>query len=83
MILKLFTKPDCVKCPAAKKVVKEVEHKVTVENHDITTEDGLTEALQYDVMSTPSIIVLNHDNDVVGEWRGEAPSLEVLNSILK
>jgi glutaredoxin len=83
MILKMFTQPSCPRCPAAKAIVKQIEHKVKVENYDIKTVEGLTEALEYDVLSTPSIIVFNHDNEVLGEWRGEAPSLEDLNKILK
>ena len=83
MKLKLFTQPSCPRCPAAKAVVKQVEDKFQVEHHDIQTEDGLAEALSYDVMATPSIIILNHDNEIISEWRGEAPALEELNRLLK
>jgi thioredoxin-related protein len=80
MIMKVFTQPGCPKCPAAKKVVAQVEDKFTVEQYDIKTEDGLSVALEYDVMSTPSIIILNK-NKVVGEWRGQAPTVEELTAI--
>lgn len=80
MILKVFTQPGCPRCPAAKKVVAQVEDKFKVEQYDIKTEDGLTEALGYDVMSTPSMIVLDK-NKVVGEWRGHAPTVEELMKI--
>ena len=82
MILKVFTQPACPKCPAAKKTVAQVEDKFTVEYYDIKTEDGLGEALQYDVMSTPSLVVL-HGSKIIGEWRGEAPKAEELLNLLK
>lgn len=83
MILKLFTQPSCPRCPVAKTVVKQVEHKVKVESYNIKTVEGLTEALEYNVLSTPSIIVFNHDNDILARWHGETPSLEDLNNVLK
>jgi hypothetical protein len=83
MILKLFTQPTCARCPAAKQVVKLVEHKVTVENYDIKTELGLTEALSYDIMVTPSIVIIDHEDNVLAEWKSTVPSLEDLNKILK
>lgn len=83
MILKLFTQPSCPKCPAAKTVVKQVENKVKVENFDIKTEDGLAEALEYNIMATPSIIVLDHEQNVVGEFIGRAPNIEELDRVIK
>ncbi len=83
MILKLFTQPSCPKCPAAKAVVKQIEHKVKVEQYDIKTEDGLAEALEYNVMATPSIVVLDHDKNVLGEFLGQAPTIDELNKVLK
>lgn len=82
MILKLFTQPSCLKCPAAKAVVKKIEHKVKVEQYDITSEDGLAEALEYNVMSTPSIIIIDKDKNVLGEFLGKVPTIEELNKII-
>lgn len=82
MILKLFTQPSCPKCPAAKAVVKQIEHKVKVEQYDIKTEDGLAEALEYNVMTTPSIVILDHEKNVLGEFLGQAPNVEELDKIL-
>jgi len=83
MKLKLFTQPTCPKCPAAKQLVKQIEHKVMVELYDIKTEDGLAEALSYDIMATPSIVVIDHEDNVIGEWKSIVPSLEELNKVLK
>lgn len=82
MILKLFTQPSCPKCPAAKSLVKQIEHKVKVEEYDIKTEEGLAEALEYNVLSTPSIIVLDREKNIIGEFIGRNPSLEELNKII-
>lgn len=82
MILKLFTQPNCPKCPAAKAVVKQIEHKIKVEQYDIKTEDGLAEALEYNVMATPSIIIVDHKKNVLGEFLGKVPGVEELNKII-
>lgn len=83
MILKVFTQPSCPKCPAAKKVIAQVEDKFTVEYYDIKTEDGLAEALSFDVMATPSIVAINDKDKVVKEWLGTAPTMEELLKVAK
>ncbi|MFA5797308.1 MAG: thioredoxin family protein [Candidatus Woesearchaeota archaeon] len=83
MIIKVFIQPSCPKCPAAKKVISQVEHKTMVEYHDIQTADGLAEALDYGVMATPSVVVLDEEKNVVKEWNGVSPTLEEMNAILK
>ena len=83
MILKLFTQPTCPKCPAAKQLVKQIENKFQVENYDIKTEEGLAEALSYDIMSTPSIVITDHDNNVIGEWKSIVPTIDDINKVLK
>jgi thiol-disulfide isomerase/thioredoxin len=83
MKLKVFTQPSCPKCPAAKKVVAQVEDKFKVEYYDIKTEDGLAEALSYDVMATPSLIIVDDKDRVVKEWFGQAPTIEELTKVAK
>jgi glutaredoxin len=83
MKLKVFTQPSCPKCPAAKALIKELDVKdIHVEHYDIKTENGLAEALSYDIMSTPSIVIENN-NKVIAEWRAEVPSLEAVQKVLK
>jgi hypothetical protein len=83
MILKVFTQPSCPKCPAAKKIVAQVEDKFKIEQYDIKTEDGLTEALEYDVMATPSMVIIDSSkNKVLAEWRGQVPTVEELIKII-
>ncbi|MBN3037208.1 MAG: glutaredoxin family protein [Candidatus Diapherotrites archaeon] len=59
----LFTQPNCPRCPAAKRVVEELkcERGVEVEEVDISTDDGLFNAINYNVMSTPTIVVRSRD----------------------
>lgn len=83
MKLKLFTQPTCARCPAAKQVVKQVEHKVKVEHYDIKSEDGLAEALSFDVMATPSIVITDNEDNVLAEWKSTVPTVEDLNKVLK
>ena len=83
MKVKVFTQPTCPKCPAAKQTVKQIEHKATVEYFDIKTEDGLAEALNYNVWATPAIVIVDHEDKVLGEWKSNVPSVEDLNKILK
>jgi len=73
MKVKLFYKKACPRCPAAKELVKETSN---VEYFDVEDVDGLSEATYYGVLSTPSILVLDDNNNPVKEWFGEVPSVE-------
>jgi glutaredoxin len=83
MIMKVFTQPSCPRCPAAKKIVAQVENKFNVEQYDIKTDDGLAEALSYDLMATPSIVILDDKGNVAAEWRGESPTVDDLLKFAK
>ncbi|MFH1182869.1 MAG: thioredoxin family protein [Candidatus Moraniibacteriota bacterium] len=76
--LKVFTKADCPKCPAAKQLSQEIqkEGKMKVEHFDVDQAEGLAEAQFYSVMATPSLIVCKDDTDEeeIKSWRGEAPT---------
>ena len=58
MKLKIFTKTECPNCPTAKKIGKKLETKgAKVEWYDLDEEEGLSEAVYFDVLSTPSMII--------------------------
>jgi hypothetical protein len=88
MIIKLFTKKDCPRCPAAKKVIEELQANglqttAKIEKYDVGTVDGMAEAAFYTVMATPSILVCDDGGKEIVGWRGEAPSLSAIrNSLL-
>ena len=82
MKIKIFWKKDCPNCPQAKKIGKELADKVEVEYCNIDTVDGLTEACMLNVMSTPTIVIVdNHDNETLS-WRGTVPDIEEIKERL-
>ncbi len=84
MKLKIFIKTDCPNCPAAKEVGKQLESKgANIEWFDLDNEDGLSEAAYFDVLSTPSLIVIDEDDNEVKAWRGDMPEIEILQKELQ
>jgi len=67
LIIKVFTREDCSQCPTAKNIAHKVamEFGIELREFDIDTVDGLAEAHFHEVLSTPSIIIVDIDND---EW---------------
>lgn len=86
MILKLFTQPNCGKCPAAKELIKKLKDSklkdLKFEEYDVTTVDGMAEASFYSVMATPTILVCDDTGKVLKDFRGEAPSLTELEKAI-
>jgi len=62
--LKIFTLPTCSVCSLAKTVALDVAEKYGVSCRivDMSTKEGLSESLAYQLMSAPSIVI---DDDVV------------------
>ncbi len=76
MKLKIFTKMDCPNCPAAKELGKKLQKEGTViEWYDLDEEEGLTEAVFFDVLSTPSLIITDESDCEIKGWRGEVPPI--------
>ena len=73
----MFTKVDCPLCPD----MKELSERLLIDGHLITsyeldTADGLTESIMCEVMSTPSLILIDDkDNEITG-WRGIVPNFD-------
>ena len=73
----LFTTESCPKCPAAKEdadALKSEGYRVFV--YDIGTLDGLTESSFLGVVSAPTFIVLNKEEEVMYDNRGKAYKIE-------
>lgn len=84
MKLKIFTKAECPNCPAAKEMGKQLETKgAIVEWFDMDEEEGLSEAVYFDVLSTPSLIITDEDDLEVKAWRGDVPSINDIQNELK
>ncbi|RLB64250.1 MAG: hypothetical protein DRH04_11670 [Deltaproteobacteria bacterium] len=72
--LLVFVKNDCPRCPAAKALGEKLRREgQMVRQFDVETADGLAEASFYGVMATPTLIVVDEDEEVVASWRGNVP----------
>lgn len=76
MKIKIFWQKNCPHCPEAKNTGKQLEKEAEVQYFDVDTFDGLAEASYYDIASTPSIVVLDNNDNEIKIWRGKTPRLE-------
>jgi hypothetical protein len=81
--IKLFVKEGCGLCPSA----KEVGSRLTQEGHqvlcyDLDTADGLAEASYYGVLSTPTMIIEDDNENMLADFRGTVPSLQQVKNTL-
>ncbi len=84
MLVKVFIQKGCPKCPKAKKIAKRLEEeKIPVCCFDIQTVDGLAESQFYQILSTPSIVIVDKNDKEVASFRGEVPSITEIKKILK
>lgn len=74
--LKIFTQPVCPACPPAKELGKKLENKIQVKYFDTLTPDGLAEAQFYNVMSTPTLVLVE-DKKEIKQWIGTPEQEEV------
>ena len=77
MILKVFTQPDCPKCPPAKELVKKLakeQKKLRVEIFNTGEVEGMAEGAFYQIMATPSLLLIDDQGKLVKDWRGEVPA---------
>lgn len=62
---KLFTSQYCPKCPPVKSFLKNIH--VVGEEIDVSTDLGINIARDFNVMSTPTIILFDENNKIVSE----------------
>lgn len=77
--IKLFWKENCPQCPQAKALVAHLEG---TELFNVEATSGLAEAAFYNIMATPSILVVDEKGGEVRSWRGTVPSAQELNQWL-
>lgn len=81
--IKFFWKDDCPKCPAAKMVFNGLkENGFNAMGYNLETAEGLAEGVYYNVLSTPTLLVLDREDKEILQWRGNIPSLEEIITIL-
>lgn len=83
MILKIFWQKNCPNCPPAKELGKKLEKEIKVELHDVETVDGLAEAAYFNVLSTPTLILVDEEGKEIASWRGRVPKEEEIRKFLK
>lgn len=82
MKVKIFTKKACPKCPPAKELAAELKNdNVDVDLYDMETPDGLAEAAMYNVMATPTIIIVDEDDKEKKSFRGSVPALKEITGV--
>lgn len=82
MVVKIFWQPECPKCPKAKELgetLKKEGHEV--ELHNVKEVDGLSESLFYDVLSIPSIVIVEN-GEKKAAWYGDIPELKDIKDVL-
>ncbi|MDZ4654518.1 MAG: thioredoxin family protein [Coriobacteriia bacterium] len=79
MEVKLFIKEDCPRCPAAKRAVEGLQN---VSVYNVDSIDGFAEAAFHGILATPSVLVIDSSGHEIAAWRGEAPDLAALHTIL-
>ena len=83
-LVKFFIKENCPNCPPAKEVAKELMKRgIIVQQFDIDSVDGRAEAMFYDVMGTPSTVVVDRDGNELMSWRGKTPDGQTILSIFE
>lgn len=82
--IKLFWKNGCTRCPQAKELCKKLETEgFSVAYYDVESVDGLAEASFHEVLSTPSIIIVDGNDEELFSYRGVVPSYMEIKSCLR
>ena len=82
MKIKIFWQKNCPNCPEVKNIGKVLEKEVTIQYFDVNTVDGLTEACLYNILSTPSIVIIDNCENEIKIWRGKTPRLEEIREVI-
>ena len=82
MEIKIFWQPECPKCPQVEELGKELKEKgYHVELFNVKEVDGMAESVFYDVLSTPSVVVVEN-GEQKASWLGEVPTVESIKGLI-
>ncbi|OYT65550.1 hypothetical protein B6U74_03170 [Candidatus Bathyarchaeota archaeon ex4484_205] len=82
--LKIFHGENCPNCPPAISLGKELAARgFYIEFICVDEVDGMAEAAFHMIQSTPSIIVVNHNDEEILSWRGKVPSMDEILPLLE
>ena len=76
MKIKILWQKNCLHCPEAKNMGKQLEKEAEVQYFDVDSVDGLAEASYYNIASTHSIVIADNEDNEIKIWRGNAPRVE-------
>lgn len=82
MQIKIFWQPECPKCPEVKElgeILKKEGYEVQLFN--VIEVDGMAESVYYDVLSTPSVIVVENGVQKAA-WLGKVPTAKSIEDLL-
>jgi hypothetical protein len=81
--IKLFVKEGCGLCPSAKEVGSRLTQEgLQVRCYDLDTADGLAEASYYGILSTPTMIIEDADENMLADFRGTVPTVQQIKNAL-
>jgi hypothetical protein len=73
----LFTRKRCTQCNPAKSLIGQLQSEgYQVVEYDLDTTDGLAEGAFHSVLATPTLLLVNDEDDVLADWRGDVPTLD-------
>ena len=82
MKIKIFWQPECPKCPKAKELGEALKKEgLEVELYNTKEIDGLAESVYYDVLSTPSVVVVK-EGETAASWHGEVPGVDSIKDLI-
>lgn len=73
----MFVTEKCPNCPAAKQIAEQFSFSRVF---DLGDSDGLAEAAFHSVLCTPSMVLVDSEDNVIKSWRCHVPRLsEIAN----
>jgi len=83
-LVKFFSKDSCPNCPPAKEIAEDLKRRgVIVQYFDVDSVDGRAEAMFYDVMGTPSTVLVDENGNELMSWRGKTPDKQAILSVFE
>jgi len=83
-LVKFFSKDSCPNCPPAKEIAEDLKRRgVIVQYFDVDSVDGRAEAMFYDVMGTPSTVLVDERGNELMSWRGKAPDKQAILGVFE
>jgi thiol-disulfide isomerase/thioredoxin len=74
MLVKYFGRSGCAACPPVRQVCKELEKEgVQVRYIDVETTEGRAEAVFYNILGLPAVLVIDEKGNEIEGWRGTPP----------